>query len=710
MIEGINNPGELRRLAMAQSVASAEDYLLLADTESNTIESLYSVESLEAVARYRRVEIYAHPRLDLNVGMLPGALLAIGPTAALRDLIDHLLEEEGSKPGASLDPLTHPLGFYLKIAAQGAGSDTLSLSNAAAATGLFGLKDDALTGTISIDYEEAEAYVERFNALAIGTTISALETDDAGNILLPVALELADLADRFYISRLFQAFDGVIYADGVAVGGNPPWLNFDVGTGPNSIFINFEFGSEALRRQFEASELPDGLRLAPLRILEGEEPAYYLVLNVYQSFGDLVQGARAEWSVLVEDPVTGVPRFLVVQAAAETFSADPVNLLTLPEPVSHRLEDGQVVSYVGQTEPDGSQRLYFRSAFEWPMDELETRGFAREFVAANDFIFWGNAVADRATFNGSVYARDVVLIPNPALELEDNSYWSRYLKRDPRHAFVYQNALEIVISPWWNLDANYLDVTSEFRRELVDFSNAFYPSIMQARAQGAFRREGSVVTSRSETRGSLYLHFRISDPQGMQALLRDHPGIQMAPVALVDGGAPDYLLTLNVYQLADDSCEIRADWMTYVSADSASGMRALKLFAQAAATCLDVDALLYPPSRLVLTEDGSRVRLDLEDLLIQINASVDPSLATETLPGLQWLESLEQLCGQSTVCDRRFIDGETLNRPLLQIDASAVDLHRVRSPWDNYIDHEPVAVWMSSSSRLRVDNPWDTTL
>lgn len=706
MIEGINSPEELRRLAMAQSAESAEDYLLLADTESNSIETLYSTAPLEFMTRYRQVDIYAHPRLDLYVGMLPGALLAIGPAATLRDLIDQLPGEEGSETGATPDPLTQPLGFYLEIAAQGAGSDTLSLSNATTSTGLFGLEDDTLTGTVSIRYREAEAYVERFNALAEGTTIPALETDDAGNIVVPVALGLADLADRFYIGRLFQAFDGVIYADGVAVGGNPPWLNFNVDTGPNSIFINFEFANEALRQQFEASELPDGFQLAPLRILEGDEPAYYLVLNIYQSSGGLVQGGRAEWSVFVKDPVTGLPRFLVVQAAAEAVSADPVNLLTLPEPVSHRLEDGQVVSYVGQKEPDGSVSLYFRSAFEWPRDEPQTRGFAREFVAANDFIFWGNAVADRGTFNGSVYAREAVLIPNSALALEDNSYWSKYLKRNPRHAFVYQNDLEIVISPWWNLDAGYLDVTSEFRQELVDFSNAFYPPTMQARAQAAFRGEGSVVASRSENRGAFYLHFRISDPQGMQALLGDHSGFQLAPVALVDGEVPDYLLTLNVYQLQDDSCALRADWMTYVSGDSASELRAMKLLAQAAATCLDADALLYPPSRLVLTEDDSRVRLDLEDLLVKINASVDPSVAIDTLPGLQWLESLDELCARSAVCDRRFIDGDTLKRPLQQIDPSAVNLLDIRSPWDDYIDHEPLAVWISTASRLRIDNPW----
>jgi len=711
MTEGIHSPEELRRLVMAQSAAAADQYLLLADTESNSIKTLYSTLDLKTEIRYRQVVLYAHPRLEFYVGMLPGALLAIGPMATLQGLIDHLLAEDHSAPGVTDKPLTQALGFQLQIAAQGTGSDALSLFNAATATGLFQLEGDTLIGNVSIMYDRAEDYVARFNDLASGTAISALKVDAAENIVVPVALNLSELADRFYISRLFQAFDGVIYADGVAVGDNPPWLNFNVGTGPNSIFINFEFANETMRQHFEARELPNRFQLAPLRILEGDEPAYYLVLNIYQSFGGLVQGARAEWSVFVKDPITGVPRFLVVQAAAQAISADPVNLLTLPEQVSHTLEDGQVVSYVGREEPEGSKSTYFRSAFEWPRDEAEMRGFAREFVAANDFIFWGNAVADRGAYNSSVYGREAVLIPGTALVLEDNSYWSQYLNKDPRHAIVYQNALELVISPWWNLDADYLDVTPDFRQQLVDFSNAFYPSTMQARSESAFRGEEPVVDSVSETPGSIYLHFRISDPQGMQALLREHPDIQLAPVALVDGAVPDYLLTLKVFQIQNDSCAIRADWVIYVSdGDSTSGLRALKILAQAAATCLDADALLYPASMLALTANDSRVRLNLKDLLVQIDASVDPSLATEILPGLGWLESFDELCSQSAICDHRFIDGETLNTPLLEIDPSAVDLHDIRSPWDEHIDHEPIAIWISTGSRLHIENPWSKAL
>jgi hypothetical protein len=105
---------------------------------------------------------------------------------------------------------------------------------------------------------------------------------------------------------------------------------------------------------------------------------------------------------------------------------------------------------------------------------------------------------------------------------------------------------------------------------------------------------------------------------------------------------------------------------------------------------------------------GSRVTLELEDLFAGVTAALDSATASGALPGLRWLESQDRLCSASTVCDRRFITGETLNTALLQIDPSALDLTGLRSPWSGFIDHEPVAVWLSRVTRLRIDEPWET--
>lgn len=708
MTEGLDAAAELRRLLYAQLDSDSPEYLLLADTRANTIVSLYAQETLEPAGRYRAIDFYRHPSLDLQVAMLPGALLGVGTGATLRQLVDCLLDDpEATEPLPALDE--RPVQLRLVLPGEATEMDPLSLQRATAMTGSFQLDTQALVGTATFFHARAAAYIERFNALAAGSSTAPIGESGEGKIEIPVALPLQHLADRFAIKQLFQAFDGVSYAEGIQVGGNPPWLNFKVGTGPNSIFINFEFADESRRRAFEARELPAGFRLAPLRILADDEPTYFLVLNIYQSSGGLVEGARAEWSVFVEDPETGAPRFLVVQAAAETISADPVNLLTFGEPVRHTLQDGEVRSYVGEPGADGSENLYFRSAFPWPGVQPVLSGFAREFVAANDFIFWGNAVADRGVFNGTVYARDAELIPLDVLQIEDQSRWAEYIKPQPRHALIYRNPLEIVISPWWNLQADYLDVTPGFRQELIDFSDGFYPMTALGAAERAFRGEEDVVRPAQEgAEGpSLYLHFRIADPAGLTTELALPADTDFAHLPLTDDANSERFVTLRVYHDAGDACGWRAQWLGYVGgSQETADVTGLRLDSQASRACLDADALLRPGSRVALEQADNRLQLELADLGSAVSVAIDPALATPQKPGLLWLQSLDKTCARVGICDRRFIDGGTLDTALLQVDPSAVIVERLDTRWSAFIEHEPMAVWVAAHPGLRVDNPW----
>jgi hypothetical protein len=704
--KGFDPAAEIRRLLYTQSGNGTAEYLLLVDTESNTLETLYGQLELVRIARYNGVELYRHPSLDLALGMLPGALLAVGNESTLRTLVDRLRDNPGNNDVGPA-PAEHPIAFRLALPPFEDPQRALSLRQATEVSGRFKVDGGALRGTIVFDHPRAGDYITVFNQLAEGTATPPLEESGAGEIRLPIALPLQDLADRAHIRQLFQAFDGVSYAQGVGVDGNPSWLNFDVGTDPNSIFINFEFTDAEQRRRFESRELPQGFTLAPLRILQGERPGYFLVLNIYRSSGGLVEGARAEWSVFVEDPMTGEPRFLVVQAAAENISADPVNLLTFPEPVSHLLEAGEVRSSVGESPGDGSEATYFRSAFPYPARGPILRRFAREFVAANDFIYWGNGVADRGVFNGSVYARQAEMIPTGPLVLEDRSRWAQYINQEPRHALIYRNPLEIIISPWWNLEAGYLEVTPDERRALVDFSDGFYPMTALDAAEQAFRGEREVVTPATEggDGATLYLHFRITDPQGLAEALGLSPDETLAALALTEGATREHFLTLNVFS-REDSCGWQARWLAYTEVAGAASPRALRLQQQAAAPCLDADLLLHPGSQVTVAESGSQLLLSLADLDSAITASIETGLSTPQLPDIEWLASLDTVCSARGICDKRFIDGQTLNQPVLHIDPSGVDLTQLRSRWSDYIEREPLAVWAVPQQRLIVTNPW----
>jgi hypothetical protein len=406
-------------------------------------------------------------------------------------------------------------GLYRDIPAPGNGGS--SLRQAEIAMAAFDLTPGRLVGDLQLISANAAGYVERLRGLLSEASLPGLAA--SGNLLTIELDGLEPGADiRPLLKTLFIDMDAIDYSEAVAEDGNPPWLNFDVGENPNSIFINFEFSDPVMRARFAADHLPAGFTLAPIRILDGEEPRYFLVLNVYQSSGGLVEGARAEWSVFVNDPVRGKPRFLVIQAAAEAITADSVNLLTLPEPVSHRLEADGIYSYVGEIDPTtGEELLYFDSRISWP-PEGETRvAFAREFVAANDYIYWGNAVADRGLYNASVYNREAVLVEAPAIELIDNSQWAEYVGANPVHTLVYLNPLDFVLSPWWNLDAGYLDVTDDYRRTLIEFKNQFYPMTVLNQAEAAVKGEVPALlpSSMAATEPETHYHFLLTDPEGL---------------------------------------------------------------------------------------------------------------------------------------------------------------------------------------------------
>ena len=113
-----------------------------------------------------------------------------------------------------------------------------------------------------------------------------------------------------------------------------------------------------------------------------------------------------------------------------------------------------------------------------------------------------------------------------------------------------------MISPWWNLDAAYLDVSESYRETLIDFKNNFYPGLAQGNAQAAVRGEGvalSVATLSDTVPGAQY-HFTLHDPEGLIAAAIG-PGFK----ATIDLGLADAVLTGQDWLEAGDRvCSINA--------------------------------------------------------------------------------------------------------------------------------------------------------
>lgn len=706
------------RWILAQATVAGDAYILLADVDRSTGDALLDDVDTRSGGDYRDFSLWQLVDSGLYVARLNATTWVVAPQSVLEQVIDVL---EGAAPGIdqgaiadyldSLDDsrsmqLVYGLaGLYGEVPVPGTGQS--SLNPASIVRAAFDMRGGMLEGSMQFVTPNALQFTERLLGLLPEGSPAIIEAaEDTINIDL-TGLSVADDLHPL-LKSLYIGMNGVDYAEAVEHGGNPPWLNFDVGANPNSIFINFEFTDEASRRAFEAEHLPAGFTLAPLRILDTDEPRYFQVVNIYQSSGRLVDGARAEWSVFINDPETAVPRFLVIQAAAATLTADSVNLVVPPEPVFHELEPGAIVSFVGVEDPgSGAVEEYFSSRIDWPQPAGNNVSFAREFVAANDYIFWGNAVADRGLYNSSVHNRDAARIPPADLSLVDNSRWSAYTDPEPVHTLVYRNPLEITVSPWWNLDEDYLDVTEAYRQVLINFKNGFYPPLVLGVAEAALRGDGSALnpTTTGESVATVYYHFVLQDPDALLASV-GAPG-QFTPlaIALNDEGAPDFYLTLEVAMREDDPCGLRAGW-SMVVLNEQERPATLQLDHFSSDACLDPVAFLGLPAVVQQTVAGTQLKTRISSPLARFEATLDLSRGAGVVPGQDWVEAGDQVCSINGICDYTFYDGQTLVRPTQRIAFGGISVQQMATPWDDFIDTQPAQVNVRQFPAIRAINPW----
>jgi hypothetical protein len=725
----------VQRLALTVTDNAGEGFLLLARLNGGEADRVVRGADWVALPDHEGERLYAGASRELALSILDGDTLAVGKERTVRSVIDVFVGNDAGLAGeGAIAPYLPALSgsaharfvyglpaLYAPVSTPGPGE--ASLRAAEAVTGALTFADESFAGEVAVHTANAAGFAAKYREL-LGDPDPDDVSPEAREPLaegLPgfVSVRFEDSAwnktpgqrarTLATLKNLTHGMDAVDHAAGVGTGANDPWMSFEVGGSSNSIFVNYELSNEEQVAAFERNVLPDGFRLAPIRILESDAPAYFLVLNVYGSSGGLVTGARAEWSVFVHDPEADHPRFLVVQAAAAALSADPVNLLTDPEPVTHELQDDRIVSHVGvKPGPSDAEQTYWRSSIAWPQDPGQTVGFAREFVAANDRIYWGNGVCDRVLYNASAHNRPAVLIPDRDIEIIDATVWKEYLKPRPTHAFVYLNPLEFVISPWWNLDAAYLDVTAEHRADLVEFKDGFYPSTVQQLAADALRGAAGVpagFTVDNRTPG-IAVNFAITDPEGMEGALGLPPPYALRKIRILTSEIePDHYLTLRVYEV-DGSLEgTRAEWLVYVG-DGAGPVRTMNIETLSAGPGVDPVRMLRLPGVVDHERVGDELRTRLVSASTRLELAVDLEAGQPGLPTLDRVEAGDQICHLNAVCDRLYYDGGTLEEEVLAMDRDAVEISALSTEFDAFIDAQPRSVTVRENAQRFARDTW----
>jgi hypothetical protein len=243
---------------------------------------------------------------------------------------------------------------------------------------------------------------------------------------------------RFLYSQL-MIFSGIK----IAIGKEHPLVKFTVENDPPSIYWVYRIKSSMIKELEQKLGIPEDFSLCPIQCLETDEPEYLLTINAYRVSG-LANGIRAEWSVFVRD-AENIPRYFIIDARSSRKSLDPIDIITKASTVIHERRDGKIHTQIGESD------RAFRSTITIP-DATASVIASREWVSANDYIYWGNGICDRTFYDTGLANANQICVENRHCELKDESNWSQYLEPDPVHILVLQKTIEFAISPWENID------------------------------------------------------------------------------------------------------------------------------------------------------------------------------------------------------------------------------------------------------------------
>lgn len=246
------------------------------------------------------------------------------------------------------------------------------------------------------------------------------------------------LLKRFMYSQL-MIFSGIK----IAIGKENPLVKFKVENDPPSIYWVYRIKSSMVKELEQKLGIPEHFSLCPIRCLEKDEPEYLLTINAYRVSG-LANGFRAEWSVFIQDS-ENIPRYLIIDARSSQRSVDPIDIITRASTVIHERGDEKIHTQIGEGEHAFRSTITL-TGLESPITT------SRDWVSANDYIYWGNGICDRTFYDTGLANAKQNRIGNEHCVISDGSFWSQFVEPDPIHVLMLENSIEFAISPWENVD------------------------------------------------------------------------------------------------------------------------------------------------------------------------------------------------------------------------------------------------------------------
>jgi len=521
---------------------------------------------------------------------------------------------------------------------------------------------------------------------------------------LALALSPEEIAARLEIKR--NVFGGLSFqrAEQIAAGQAEPLFAFEA---RDSFFVNWEIPACNVAEFEQQLHLPAGFHLAKIRILEGERPAYYLSLNMYEVTID-VPSIRAEWSVYVTKGNDPAPRFMIVEAQSSTASFDPVLGPAPAADIIYERDENHVQATVH------APGTHFELSFDKPRRSQRGGRGSLQWAMANDFIYWTNGVADKAAYNGTLTQARMSSVRARDLEMVDETRWARFVSPKPRHVLLFNAPIELTVSPWANLNDPTLALDPAHRAMLQGVKASAFGGLSQYHASQVFAglKEPLFAFTIEDERPAYFINFRVP-PNRVQALseaLALPEGFDLAPIQTLAHGRPEFMISLNVYQASGIAAGIRAEWSVYVTpVDDPYEQYFMVIDVASSGPSLDVVNLFTPPAQQLSLEVDAEGMAHTQ--IINGNSSFsatfpvsEPSACDQPLDQ-SWVRANDRIYWRNGVYDRGFYNGSLLGARVGVVDGADVQIDD-GTPWAQFVDPEPLEVfYFHGKKELRV-SPW----
>ncbi len=214
---------------------------------------------------------------------------------------------------------------------------------------------------------------------------------------------------------------------------------------PKSMYINYKLNESSkniIENYLQKKSSP--FKLIPIKIIEDEDPSYYLSLNIYNCTSPLFLNdngmTRFEINTYVNDGTNNGT--LIIDYLSNAVSMDPINLFKMPSYL--------IYNNTNIFGADKNKKIDTKLTLS---DKDKVVNISPELSIFSDYIYYINGIYDKLFYDNSLI-NSVCKIPN--IQIVNLTLFGITFEK-PDNTFYFDNRINLVGSMWDNLNFSLLE-------------------------------------------------------------------------------------------------------------------------------------------------------------------------------------------------------------------------------------------------------------